>query len=84
MSDKIVLKVFKAKKVDESDHKSLLDIFNNLCKKANIDGPRLFVYQDDTPNAFATGRNEKNSADFNQHCGNTHKVISITIEQTEQ
>ena len=61
MSDKIVLKVFKAKKVDESDHKSLLDIFNNLCKKANIDGPRLFVYQDDTPNAFATGRNEKNS-----------------------
>ena len=61
MSDKIVFKVFKAKKVDESDHKSLLDIFNNLCKKANIDGPRLFVYQDDTPNAFATGRNEKNS-----------------------
>ena len=61
MSDKIVLKVFKAKKVDESDHKSLLNIFNNLCKKANIDGPRLFVYQADTPNAFATGRNEKNS-----------------------
>ena len=38
MSDKIVLKVFKAKKVDESDHKSLLDIFNNLCKNRSTPG----------------------------------------------
>lgn len=61
MSDKIVLRMFKAKEVDGSSYKSLSDLFSNLCKTANILGPRLFIYQSDTPNAFATGRNQEHS-----------------------
>ena len=79
MSDKIVLKVFKAKRVDDTEYKNLIGIFDNLCTKAKIDGPKLFVYDDQTPNAFATGRNEKNSV----VAVSTSLVQQLTDEEIE-
>ena len=58
-SDKIVLKLHSASPVDEKSglHRS----FEELLKMAEIAGPKLYIYNSDEPNAFATGRNYENS-----------------------
>ena len=58
-SDKIVLKLHSASPVDEENglHRS----FEELLKIAKITGPKLYIYDSDEPNAFATGRNYENS-----------------------
>ena len=60
-SDKIILKMYKAKEIDSSKFSEIKQTFSNLCKKANIVEPKLFIYNADEPNAFATGRNQSNS-----------------------
>ncbi|NSX01907.1 MAG: protease HtpX [Candidatus Dadabacteria bacterium] len=60
-SDKIILKMYKAKEIDSSEFSEIKQTFSNLCKKANIVEPKLFIYNADEPNAFATGRNQSNS-----------------------
>ena len=54
-SDKIILKMYKAKEIDSSKFSEIKQTFSNLCKKANIVEPKLFIYNADEPNAFATG-----------------------------
>ena len=46
---------------DVSSDNEIKQTFSNLCKKANIVEPKLFIYNADEPNAFATGRNQSNS-----------------------
>ena len=58
-SDKIVLKIHKAKKVDKSSQ--IFQSFSNLLSQAKINGPKLYIYESEEPNAFATGRNFDNS-----------------------
>jgi heat shock protein HtpX len=65
-SDKIVLKMYKAQEVSESSAPALYGMVRNLSLKANIPMPRLFIIPEETPNAFATGRNEK------------HAVVAVT------
>ena len=60
-SDKLILKMYKAKEIDSNKFSEIKNIFSNLCKKANIVEPKLFIYSADEPNAFATGRNQNNS-----------------------
>ena len=60
-SDKIILKMYKAKEINDSDFPKIKSIFSNLCEKADIIEPKLFIYSADEPNAFATGRNQSNS-----------------------
>ena len=60
-SDKIILKMYKAKEINDSDFPKLKSIFSNLCEKADMIEPKLFIYSADEPNAFATGRNQSNS-----------------------
>jgi heat shock protein HtpX len=58
-SDKIVLGIYNAKPLKNKRIESILE---NLCKKANIPKPALYLVDMDIPNAFATGRSPKHSA----------------------
>ncbi len=59
-SDKIVLKMYGAKKV--SKNSNLYHIVRELSHRAKLPVPKVYIIPIETPNAFATGRNYKNSA----------------------
>lgn len=61
-SDKIVLKMYKAKEVTREESPRFYDMIENLAMKANIPMPKVFLINDSTPNAFATGRNPEHAA----------------------
>jgi heat shock protein HtpX len=61
-SDKIVLKMYKARRVLEGDAPELYGIVRDLSMKANLPMPKVYIMNTDTPNAFATGRNPGHSA----------------------
>ncbi len=56
-SDKLVLKMTKAIPVKKEDNPELYRVTENLSISAGIPMPRLYILNDDQPNAFATGRN---------------------------
>lgn len=58
-SDKIVLKLYKAKEVSEEENPELHDIVEELSKNAGIPKPRVYRTGMQVPNAFATGRSPK-------------------------
>ncbi len=60
-SDKIVLKLYRAQPVSESDDPELYSIVRNLATRAGLPMPRVFRIPQPTPNAFATGRNPENA-----------------------
>jgi heat shock protein HtpX len=55
--DKIVLAMYSAKEVSESEAPQLYSIVSSLSQKASIPMPRVYIIENDSPNAFATGRN---------------------------
>ena len=57
-SDKIVLKMYGAQEVSERDPPELYSMVRNLALRAQLPMPRVFIIPSDSPNAFATGRNE--------------------------
>jgi heat shock protein HtpX len=59
-SDKIVLRMMKARPLKKEDAPELYNITRTLAKRANIPMPRLFMVDNSQPNAFATGRNPAN------------------------
>src|SRR5262245_45747304 len=61
-SDKIVLSMYRAQPVDESQAPGLYRMVRNLSMRAGIPMPRVYVIPTDTPNAFATGRNPQHAA----------------------
>jgi heat shock protein HtpX len=61
-SDKIVLKMYGARKVEEGDSPELYGMVRDLSMKAGLPMPKVYIMQNDTPNAFATGRNPNHSA----------------------
>ncbi|HEX2292463.1 MAG TPA: zinc metalloprotease HtpX [Gaiellaceae bacterium] len=60
-SDKIALAASRAKIVDRDEAPELHDMVERLCAMADLPKPRVAVIPTDVPNAFATGRNPKNS-----------------------
>jgi heat shock protein HtpX len=60
-SDKIALVASRAKVVDRDQAPELHDMVERLCAMADLPKPRIAVIPTDVPNAFATGRNPKNS-----------------------
>jgi heat shock protein HtpX len=56
-SDKIVLMMYQAKQVDESEAPRLYSIVKRLAEDAGLPMPKVYIIQSDSPNAFATGRN---------------------------
>lgn len=59
-SDKIVLSMYRAKKVEEADAPRLYSMVQRLATQAGLPGPRVYIIPDSSPNAFATGRNPAN------------------------
>jgi len=60
-SDKMILKSMGAKIVSESEEPELHQIVSRLCSNANLPMPKVAVVKTSMPNAFATGRNQKNA-----------------------
>lgn len=61
-SDKLVLKMYKAKKVSKNSHPELYNAVKEIAQKAKIPMPKLFIIPTEQANAFATGRNPKNAS----------------------
>jgi heat shock protein HtpX len=61
-SDKLVLKMYGAKEVTETEAPDLYGIVRRLAQKANIPMPRVYMINQEQPNAFATGRNPQHAA----------------------
>ena len=56
LSDKIVLKIYKAKEAKVSQYPRLYQIVNDIAKKGKIPSPKIFIIPSTNPNAFATSR----------------------------
>jgi heat shock protein HtpX len=65
-SDKIVLSMYHAQPVSESEAPELYAMVKTLALKASLPMPRVYIIPGDTPNAFATGRDER------------HAVVAVT------
>ncbi len=61
-SDKIVLAMYRAQPITESDSPGLFSIVQRLTQQAGLPMPKLYIVPGETPNAFATGRNPQHSA----------------------
>lgn len=61
-SDKIVLKMYRAQEVTSEQYPQLYNAVEDLAMKANLPMPKVYVMDNPTPNAFATGRNPDHSA----------------------
>ncbi|WP_348756197.1 zinc metalloprotease HtpX [uncultured Aquincola sp.] len=61
-SDKLVLKMYNAREVDESTAPQFYRMVAELAQRAQLPMPRVYLIEEDAPNAFATGRNPDNAA----------------------
>lgn len=61
-SDKIVLRMYRARAVSEADAPELYEIVRRLAHRAEIPMPKVYIVDEDQPNAFATGRNPEHGA----------------------
>ncbi len=61
-SDKIVLRMYGAQEITEAEAPELHSTVRRLSQKAGIPMPRVYIIEQDQPNAFATGRNPKHAA----------------------
>ncbi len=61
-SDKIALAAAGARKATRDEHRYLVNVSEAVALGAGVPTPRVFVIDDPSPNAFATGRNPQNAA----------------------
>ncbi len=61
-SDKIVIKMYGGQEVTAQDDPELYGLVQDLAQRAGLPMPRVYVLPQDTPNAFATGRNAEHAA----------------------
>ncbi|TRO79281.1 zinc metalloprotease HtpX [Desulfuromonas acetexigens] len=61
-SDKIVLKMYKAKEVSENESPTFYRMVKGLAERAGMPMPKVYIIPSESPNAFATGRNPQNAA----------------------
>jgi heat shock protein HtpX len=60
-SDKIVLAMTRAKPIEKKDNPELYRIVENLCITAGLPTPKIYIINENQPNAFATGRDANNA-----------------------
>lgn len=60
-SDKIVLKMYRASEVSPQDAPEIYGIVRELAQRADLPMPKIFIIPEESPNAFATGRNPENA-----------------------
>jgi heat shock protein HtpX len=61
-SDKIVLKMYGAQEISANDDPELYGIVRDLTARAGLPMPKVYIIPEETPNAFATGRNPEHAA----------------------
>ncbi len=61
-SDAVALAMSHARPADETEYARLHNVVEGLCIAAGLPKPRVYVIDDDAPNAFATGRDPKHAA----------------------
>lgn len=61
-SDKIVLAMYRAKEVNRESAPKFYDMVERLAQQANLPMPKVYLINDPTPNAFATGRSPQKAA----------------------
>jgi heat shock protein HtpX len=61
-SDRIVLAIYKAKPVKESEQPELYRIVREVTQKAGIPMPKVYIIPTEHSNAFATGRSPKHAS----------------------
>ena len=61
-SDKMVLRMHHAREVDARSAPDYYGLVQELAAKANLPMPKVYILEEDQPNAFATGRNPDNAA----------------------
>ncbi len=61
-SDKAALAISRAKPADPHQYARLYNLIEGLCIASGLPKPRLYIIEDEAPNAFATGRNPKHAA----------------------
>lgn len=65
-SDQLVLAMSNAQEIDPKEERELYRIVENLCISVGLPTPRIYIINEEQPNAFATGRDEK------------HAVVAVT------
>jgi heat shock protein HtpX len=61
-SDRLILRMYGARKVTATEAPELWLMVRNLAVRANLPMPRVYLIPEETPNAFATGRNPQHAA----------------------
>ena len=61
-SDRMVLKLYNAREVDETSAPQFYAMVRELAQRAGLPMPRVYVIDEAQPNAFATGRNPQHAA----------------------
>ncbi|NBV87998.1 MAG: zinc metalloprotease HtpX [Betaproteobacteria bacterium] len=61
-SDKMVLRMYQAREVDDQSAPEFFGMVRELAARANMPMPRVYIIQEDAPNAFATGRDPEHAA----------------------
>lgn len=61
-SDKMVLSMYGAREVDERSEPGYFGIVRELAARAELPMPKVYIIENDQPNAFATGRNPEHAA----------------------
>lgn len=61
-SDKLVLRMYNAVEVDDQTAPEFYNMVKELAQRAELPMPRVYIIQEDAPNAFATGRNPEHAA----------------------
>lgn len=65
-SDKLILKMYQAQEVTERQAPEVHALVRDLAMRARMPMPKVYIIPEETPNAFATGRNEG------------HAVVAVT------
>jgi heat shock protein HtpX len=76
-SDKMVLRLYGAREVDERSAPEYYGIVRDLAQRAGLPMPRVFVIESAQPNAFATGRNPAHAA----VCASTGLLQALSREE---
>jgi len=61
-SDSIILSISKAKIAKKEEYFDYFSVCENICLGTGLPMPKLYVIEDSSPNAFATGRNRNNAS----------------------
>jgi len=61
-SDKLVLRMYNAQEVDANSAPQFYRMVQELAERAQLPMPRVYLINEDAPNAFATGRNPNHAA----------------------